>query len=441
MGGIISVVEPGSPAAAAGVQAGDHLLTVNGRPLADLIDYYFAAAEQQLTLSLRRAGCQELTLKLEKESGADIGLSFTSEVFDGIRRCRNKCLFCFVDQLQPQPRESLLIKDDDYRMSFLEGNFISGVNLNEADFQRIQELRLSPLYISVHATDAALRGRLLGRKRSAPVLPLLTRLIDYGVTLHTQIVLVPGFNDGAALEQTVAELARLFPGVASIGLVPLGLTRFQQRPELRLGTAEEAAAVLERLLAWQKEFRKRYGTRLLFAADEFYIRANQPFPAARHYEEFAQLENGIGMAALFAEEWKGCLRRYRGGWPGQDYPKTALVTGQAGAAALAPLMPEIERLTAGAVTLLPLENRFYGPSVTVSGLLTGSCLAAALPRGVFARYIIPDCMLKHGSTLFLDDMSVEDLALALQTPFTVAQSNAKGLLAALTAGDARKNPF
>jgi len=433
MGGIISAVEPGSPADLAGIQAGDMLLAINGRQLTDMIDYYFAAAEQRLTLALLRAGGEELTLTLEQESGGDLGLAFTAEVFDGMRICRNKCIFCFVDQLQPQPRASLLIKDDDYRMSFLEGNFITGMDLSAADFARIKELRLSPLYISVHATQAALRGRLLGLNKPAPVLPLLQRLIECGVSVHTQIVLIPGLNDGAALERTVDELARLFPGVASIGVVPLGLTRYQKRPQLRLGTAEEAAALLAWLKKRQKEYYKRYGTRLVFAADEFYIRAGQPFPPARHYEEFAQLENGIGMAALLAAEWRRLARACGRGLRKRSGPKSALVTGLAGAAALKPLWPAIERLSRGALDILPVQNRFYGPGVTVSGLLTGSCLAAALPRGAYERYIIPDNMLKHGSALFLDDMTVDELENILQTPIMAAPGNAAGLWAAITA--------
>ena len=434
MGGIISSVKPGSPAERAGILAGDSLLALNGQPIWDLIDYYFGAAEEQLALTLSRSGSGEFSVSLCREGDADWGLVFTEEVFDGIRPCRNKCLFCFIDQLQPAPRASLLIKDDDYRMSFLEGNFITGTNMREEDFRRIRELRLSPLYISVHATEAALRGRLLGLGKPAPVLPLLKRLIECGASLHTQIVLTPGLNDGAALKATVADLAGLFPGVASIGIVPLGLTRFQSDPQLRLGTAEEAAALLEELAVWQKEYRGLYGTRLVFAADEFYIRAGLPFPPARRYEDFAQLENGIGQAALFAKEWERRMRRYRDAAPPETYPKTAVVTGRAGAAVLAPLWLDIEHLTAGAADLLPVENSFYGPGVTVSGLLTGSCLAAALPRGVYARYIIPDCMLKHGSTLFLDDMTVEELARFLQTPVVAAPSNAAGLFAAIRSG-------
>ena len=433
MSGIISAVKPGSPAEAAGIRAGDSLLTINGREIRDLIDYYFGADAKCLTLTCQKANGGEYSLTLAKEAEADLGLAFTAEVFDGIRPCRNKCLFCFIDQLQPTPRKSLLLKDDDYRLSFLEGNFITGTNMREEDFLRIKELRLSPLYISVHATEEELRGRLLGLNKPAPILPLLRRLIEYGVRIHTQIVLTPGLNDGAALEQTIEELARLFPGVASIGIVPLGLTRYQRSSQLRLTTPQEAAALLEKLTVWQKQFNKLYGTRLAFAADEFYIRAGRPFPPAHHYGEFEQLENGIGMASLLAKEWQRRIRRLQPAAPPKAYPKSGVITGLAGATALKPLWPDIELLTNGATTLLPVKNSFYGPSVTVSGLLTGACLIAALPRGIYERYIIPECMLKHNSDLFLDDLTLKDVELKLQTPLIVAPSNAAGLLTALTA--------
>lgn len=434
MAGIISAVEPGSIAAEKLFLApGDVLLAINGREITDMIDYNFAACEEELTLTVQKPGGDVLQVEFEHDGWEDIGLVFESEVFDGIRPCRNHCLFCFIDQLQPAPRASLLIKDDDYRMSFLEGNYITGTNLREEDFARIAAMRLSPLYISVQATEPQLRGYLLGLPKPAPVLPLLKRLIDCGVAVHTQIVLCPGINDGAALAQTISDLAALAPGVASIAVVPVGLTRFQRNQELRQFTAEEAAQLLDWLAPLQKSFLKQYGTRLVFAADELYLRANRAFPSAAHYEEFGQLENGIGMAALFAKEWRRYGRRLtKHGLP--DLAKggnTALVTGASGAAALAPAMPDIKAASGGMVELIPVENDFYGPSVTVTGLLTGSCLINALPRGIFDRYIIPDVMLKHGSEIFLDDMTVEQVAETLQTPVTVATSNAEGLYKAL----------
>ena len=428
----ISAVIAGGIAEALHLTPQDTIVDINGRELTDLIDYNFAVAEEELMLTVLKANGELLQIEVEKDAWEDLGLVFNAEVFDGIRSCRNHCLFCFIDQLQPAPRASLLIKDDDYRMSFLEGNYITGANLREEDFARIAALGLSPLYVSVHATDAGLRGHMLGRPDPAPVLPLLKRLIDFGTSVHTQIVLCPGINDGAALAQTIDDLAALAPGVASIAVVPVGLTRFQRNRQLRLFSAEEAVELLYWLEPRQKEFKKRLGTRLVFAADEYYIRAGRPFPGAAHYEDFCQLENGVGLAALFAAEWRKCRRRKRLAWPQAAlYPKTGVVTGLSGAVTLASIMPDIAAISGGRAELLPVENSLYGPSVTVTGLLTGTCLLKALPRGHYQRYIIPGHMLKHGGDLFLDDMTVGELEHLLQTPLIVAENNAAGLYKAL----------
>lgn len=433
MAGKISAIIPGSIAESKHLHPGDYLLEINGRQLNDLIDYNYTAYEDELTLLLRRADGTEQKIKLRKDAGEDLGLVFEAEVFDGIRSCRNRCLFCFIDQLHEKPRQSLLLKDDDYRMSFLEGNFITGTNLSATDIQRIVDLRLSPLYISVHCTNPGLRGHMLGLKKPAPILPLLQELTTSGVSVHTQIVLCPGINDGAVLEQTIAELAALHPGVESIAIVPVGLTRFQRRRSLRFFTQEEAAALLDWLKPLQTQFLQQYGTRFVFAADEIYIRAGRDFPKPGHYEEFVQLENGVGLAALFSQEWRFCRRRLaRYGLPPQTLVgKTGLVTGISGAAVLAVAMPDIEAASQGRVELLPIENSFFGPTITVTGLLTGSCLIKVLPVGQYSRYIIPNNMLKHGSRLFLDDMTVDEVAEILQTAIIVAENNAKGLYEAL----------
>jgi len=434
MAAIISAIVAGSIAGELCLAPSDTIVSINGRELSDLIDYNYAAAEEELTLTVCKANGELLHIEVEKDAWEDLGLVFAAEVFDGIRSCSNHCLFCFIDQLQPAPRASLLIKDDDYRMSFLEGNYITGVNLREEDFSRIVALGLSPLYVSVHATDADLRGRLLGRPGPAPALPMLKRLTDNGISVHTQIVLCPGINDGAALAQTIDDLAALAPGVASIAVVPVGLTRFQRHRQLRLFTASEAAALLDWLKPRQQDFRRRYATRLVFAADEFYIQAGRDFPAAAHYEDFCQLENGVGLAALFADQWRKYRRRQRlHPALAASYAKTGVVTGISGAAALAALISDIRAISGGRAELIPVENSFYGPSVTVTGLLTGSCLLQALPRGHYDRYIIPSHMLKHGSELFLDDMTVSELERELQTPMIIAENNAAGLYQALRA--------
>lgn len=429
MAGLIGAVLAHSIAEELELSAGDSVLAVNGQPVEDLIDYDFlCAGETELTLLVAKADGETWEIELEKEPDEDLGLVFTASVFDRIRPCRNHCLFCFIDQLQPQPRPSLLVKDDDYRMSFLEGNFITGTNLREQDFERIERLRLSPLYVSVHTTDEALRTRMLGCHKAVPALPLLRRLIACGAKLHTQIVLCPDINDGVYLERTLADLAALFPAVASIAVVPLGLTRYQTNPQLRLYTPQEARQLLAWLAERQAEFRSRFGTSLVFAADELYVKAGLPFPQAGHYENFDQIENGVGMAAHFLQGWQ----KLRPQLPrGLSLPRTALVTGVNGYAVMQELMADLRAAAGPAVELLRLENRFYGPPTTATGLLTGTCLLAGLPVGQYDRYLIPDNMLKFGEELFLDDLTVTQVAERLKTPITVVENNAAGLFTAL----------
>lgn len=438
MAGVISAVAPRSIAAELDLAPGDKLLCVNGQPVQDIIDYDFLLADEEaLTLLIEKTNGETWELEIEKEAEEELGISFAANVFDGIRPCRNHCIFCFIDQLQPAPRRSLLLKDDDYRMSFLEGNFITGTNLREADLARIAALRLTPLYVSVHSTDEDVRALMLGCKKPAPILPLLRRLIDTGAQIHTQIVLCPEINDGALLQQTVADLAALYPGVASIAVVPVGLTRFQPNPRLRLYSRQEAADLLDTVTAWQRDFQARYGTSLVFAADELYVKAARPFPPAAHYENFDQIENGVGLASRFLAEWQEC----RSSLPAPtQLPKTGIVTGVTGWAVLQELEADLQRLSQGQVEIIRVENSFYGPLTTATGLLTGSCLQEALPRGVYSRLLIPTTMLKFDEAIFLDDCTLPELEQALQTPVQAVPPQAAALLQALFSNTAANSP-
>ena len=432
MAGIISWVDPHGLAAELGLEPQDKLVAINGQHLEDIIDYNYAMADDSLLLLVEKADGSRLEFLVEdKPPEEDLGLAFTANVFDGIRSCRNRCLFCFIDQLQPKPRASLLLKDDDYRMSFLAGNYITGSNLQAADLARITALRLSPLYVSVHTTDDCLRRRMLGNPQAAPILPLLKQLIVGGARLHTQIVLCPGINDGAQLAKTVADLAELYPGVASIAVVPVGLTRWQKNAELRLFTPAEAC----NLVAWveqeqQKIQTKLAETKLLFAADEFYLKAGLSFPNADFYEDFQQLENGVGLAALFLADWQ-TVREFGELPTTYNGTKTAIITGRSGAPILQYLEPDLQRIGQGGIKIVPVKNSFYGPTVTVTGLLTGSCIKQAIKPGQYQKLIISGCMLKFDDDIFLDDLRVAELAQALETEIVVAENSAWGLSEAL----------
>ncbi|MGB5932089.1 MAG: DUF512 domain-containing protein, partial [Anaerolineae bacterium] len=298
-GGVVSSGRRGSPAEKVGLLPGDELLSVNGHRLRDVIDYRFYSAEEELQFVIRRGG-EVFTRRLRRGYGEDLGLDFQEVVFDGLRRCGNRCSFCFVDQLPPGMRSSLYIKDDDYRYSFLWGNFITLSNWSEEDWERVGEQGLSPLYVSVHATDLGLRRKIFGNPRLPDIREQLHRLGHLGIQVHAQVVVVPGLND-LHLERTVSDLVGFFPTVGSIGVVPVGLTRYH-RAGLRGVTPREAKALVKQVSLWSGEFRVRYGCSLVYLADEFYLLAGLHPPPAEEYDDFPQLENGIGLVRRLLDE-------------------------------------------------------------------------------------------------------------------------------------------
>lgn len=404
----IKAVVPESPGSQAGLLPGDRLVAIGGRPVRDIIDYYFWLAVAEPVLTVKRDEA-EFTVRLE-EDVHDLGLSFTTP-FGRVRRCANHCLFCFVDQQPPGLRPSLRFKDDDYRLSFWEGNFITLTNCTPRDLTRIIEQRLSPLYVSVHTTNPELRARMMGNPQAAKINAQLRELAAGGITLHTQIVLCPGLNDGEELDRTVCDLAALFPAVRSVAIVPVGLTRYREGLyPLRPVTRAEAVAVLAKVTAWQQEFHRRYGSRLVFASDEFYLLAGKEIPAAKEYEGFPQLENGVGLVRQFLDAWKRVERRL----PARSAPCRALLL--TGTMAVPILQSVVDRLNAVEgldVTLLPVKNVFFGDTVTVAGLLTGQDICAAC-AGAFQAgkrpdlIIIPAAALKERK-LFLDGMTIAEV--------------------------------
>lgn len=436
MAGLISGVVEGSIGEELGIEAGDKLLSINDCQVEDIIDYRFWSADEELELKVEKFDGRVEIIDLEKDSDEDLGIIFSANVFDGIRHCQNHCLFCFVDQLPPHPRKTLLLKDDDYRMSFLEGNYITGTNLSPKEIERIERLRISPLYISVHATNPELRSRLLGHPQAGQIMPLLRRLSEAKIDIHTQIVLCPGLNDGKELERTIEDLVSLYPQVCSCAIVPVGLTKYQKNKELRLLSPKEAGALIDYIGKKQEYFRKTLGTSFVFFADEIYLNAGLSFPDAEHYEDFCQLENGVGMAALFLQDWRGLVCDL----PPKVAPREfAIITGKSGEQVLKHIMSDLERVEGLQVKLIGVANVFFGESVTVTGLVTGVCLLEALgEKGKeveeFAAYkhlLLPSCMLKFGEELFLDSMSVSQLEKILGRKITIVEPDAQGLFDAL----------
>ena len=301
---IIESIKQGSIADELGLEPGDELLTINGEKPQDLIDYRFMCADDQLEIEVQKKNDEVWSCEIEKEYDEDLGLGFTSDTFGGIRNCANKCLFCFVDQMPANLRDSLYVKDDDYRMSFLHGNFVTLTNLSEKDLTRIITMRLSPLYISVHTTNPELRVKMLGNKQAGKIMEQLTALAENGIEMHTQIVLCPEVNDGNELERSISDLTGLWPQVKSVAVVPVGLTRYRNDLfMLRKFTAAEAGRLINMVDEFQKKFTRKYGTPLVYLADEFYVMAQKDFPSDDSYGEYPQLENGVGLVRLFYDSF------------------------------------------------------------------------------------------------------------------------------------------
>ncbi len=402
MPGVITYVQPGGTGDEIGLRPGDAIVAVDGRPVLDELDYRFAMAADEALVLVRSADGREWEVELEEKDYDDaLGVAFESPVFDGVRECANRCVFCFVDQMPSDGRATSLIHDDDYRLSFLAGNFITLTNLTEEDLERVISQRMSPLYASIHATDQEARRRLFRSKAADRALPTLARLVEAGVEVHTQIVLTPGYNDGAVLERTVRDLADLHPGVASIGIVPVGLTRHREGlTDLRCVTPDEARAVLASVARWQAGFLDALDTRLCFAADEFYILAEAEFPPPEAYEDMPQYENGIGMWASLREELRESLPEVR------PAGKATIATGTS----LAPLLArEIADAGLGeSVVVRPVENRYLGPTVTVAGLLAGRDILRAVTPASDGLLVLPAAAL-NDDELFIDSTPLSAL--------------------------------
>jgi putative radical SAM enzyme (TIGR03279 family) len=456
----VLAVAPGSPADRAGVCAGDEVVTLNGEALRDVIRYQLQADEPDVELELSRGGDAQ-AVSIEKAPGEPLGLELQSAVFDRVRTCDNHCPFCFIHQLPKGMRRSLYLKDDDYRLSFLYGNFTTLTRFTEADLERVVTEGLSPLYVSIHATDPTLRARLLRNRRGATSLRWLAALLDAGVEVHGQVVVCPGVNDGSALDDTLLGVLDRFPRLATVGVVPLGVSDHSHEPDMRVHERDEAIAVVDTIERWQARYQHALGRRLVFAADEYYLMAQRPFPREEAYDGFPQHENGVGMVRTFEREVHDALhgRKVRptgtrsgffawvDGAPADGYraPRVGgaalpvpidserapsrpvtIVTGEYGARVLTPLLDALQHVAAGRVRLLPVANRFFGGNIAVTGLLTGSDVAGALaaePAG--ERYLLPDVVLSRG--VFLDGMDVE----ALPRDVEVVPTDGAALVAAL----------
>ncbi|MGI6493052.1 MAG: DUF512 domain-containing protein [Pelotomaculum sp.] len=420
LGLTIERVLPGSIAAEMELKPGDRLIAINGSAVKDLIDFRFLATEEYLNIEIHTAGGEEWVLEVEKDYDEDLGIEFVDGGLGSTTRCSNHCVFCFVDQMPSGLRKSLYIKDDDYRLSFWSGNFITLTNAGEEELTRIVQQRLSPLYISVHTTNPELRTVMLGHKRAGLIMEQLKFLAKAGIELHTQVVLCPGLNDGKELENTVGDLSSLWPSVSSLAVVPVGLTQYRDTCyPLRSVTPDEARQVVSWVRLKQEEYLAKLGEPFIFVSDEFYLLAGEQVPLVERYAGFPQLENGVGLVRLFLQEWEETQQHL----PEVIRPlKVTIATGKLGAMVLQPLVARLNKIKGLQVSVQAIENHFFGHQVTVTGLVVGQDLCNQLdPQEIGNFLILPDVMLKQDEDLFLDDLTLDALASHLKTRIAVVK--------------------
>ncbi len=424
MKGLISAVRRNTIAEELGIKPGEKLIAVNGTSPTDIIELSYLVAEEKIDLSIESQDGELRHVIVEKQPDEDLGIEFDSAVFDGVRYCHNKCVFCFVDQMIPGMRNTLYDRDDDFRLSFLYGNFLTLTNMKECDYERIIKTHMSPLYVSIHATDSDVRRNMMKNKNAGNILDDLQRLIDNGITIHTQVVLCPGFNDGEILEKTFKDLVALAPMVETMAVVPVGLTKNREGlPEVRLFTSIECQNIILQVEKWQNECREKFGKSFIYLGDEFYINAGINLPAAERYDGFPQIENGIGLSRNFLDEWENSSVAPAG----CDRIENALVpVGESAYKLLKPLFDDYNNKYKTGHTLVAVTNHFFGKTINVTGLLTASDILSAVSGFAdFNRIILPQVVLNK-DLLFLDDISLADFKKLYKGKVECAQ-NAKEL--------------
>ena len=400
---MISKIEIGSLAQELDLKAGDKILEVNGQKPLDIIDLSFFMAEEEIELLIEHADGERELIEFEKDVDEELGAEFESAVFDGIRRCKNHCVFCFVDMIAPNMRRTLSIKDDDYRLSFLFGNFITLTNLTAKDFRRIKKYHLSPLFVSIHAMNPDLRAKILRTPLGAKILTQLDELEKAGVEYHTQVVLCKDLNDGAELDFTISEILKRRPHALSLAIVPVGVTRHRRdKFPLKQFDKKSAAKVIAQVEAFQKKIRAESGKTFVYLGDEFYLMAGKNLPPAEFYDDFPQIENGIGMTRNFVEEFLS-IRNEELGIRNENFV-VDVISGTSFAKVLKELVADNPN-----VRIVPVVNKFFGERVNVSGLLTGGDIIEALRGGQRDLILIPATALKAGEEIFLDDVTLDDL--------------------------------
>ena len=441
----ITKVLPDSIAEEIGFESGDAILSINGTSPRDLIDYRYLCADEYLELEVIDTTGKIHQVEIEKDYDADLGLEFETALFDGLIQCNNRCPFCFIDQQPPGKRASLYFKDDDYRLSFLYGSYLTLTNLSEKEWHRIEQMRLSPLYVSVHATEPHIRTRLLKNSRAGQIMSQLQWFQQTRLQIHAQVVVCPGINDGQHLERTLLDLASFhtgdIPAVASVAVVPVGLTRFRPSEDELIPVSQgKAIEVITQVQQMQTQFQQQFGSNVAWLADEWFLIARQELPPESHYEDYPQIGNGVGSIRLFIKEFQTVASQMLPTAIGKPQRLTWVV-GNAVEQAFQPLVQQLNSVTGLEVNLMALRSEYWGQEITVTGLLTGQDLLAGLcNRDLGDAILLPSLMLKHDDTRFLDDMTVEEVSDKLQTRI-IPVTSVKDLIHQCTSSLSNKKPM
>ena len=429
-GHVIKSVDPGSIGDELGLEPGDELLTIDGHQLEDIFDYEYYIRSESMEVLIRKADGEEWELDIENNY-EDLGLTFENGLMSDYRSCRSKCIFCFIDQMPEGMRDTLYFKDDDSRLSFLQGNYITLTNMSKKDIDRIIEFKLAPINISVHTTNPKLRCKMLNNRFAGDALKHIDRLFKAGTPMNGQIVMCRNINDGKELERTIQDLSKYIPCMESVSVVPVGLSKFREGLyPLEPITREDAIHTIDLVERWQKKLYDRYGTHFIHASDEFYILAGRPLPETERYDGFAQLENGVGMIRLMTAEVEETLGKLEGD---DREEELSIATGCLAYEYLKGFLEQIrEKFPGRTVRLYPIVNRFFGEQITVAGLITGRDLMEQLKgKPLGSRLLLPSCMFRSGEEVFLDDVTRQEVKTALQVPVNIVKSSGQDFVNAV----------
>lgn len=425
---IIKDIVPGSIAEEMEIEPGDYLVSINDEEIKDILDYKFQIFDEYIILVIEKKNGEEWDLEIEKEANEDLGIIFPEQLIEKPRSCANKCIFCFMDQLPDKVRNTLVFKDDDFRLSFITGNYVTLTNSGYKDLDRIIRYHLSPINISVHATDPEVRSMMLNNKTAYKVMEYIKYLTEHDIKINAQIVLCPNINDGKVLDKTIKELSEYAPNLQCIAIVPVGLTKYREGLyPLTVFDKEGASRTIDQINGWQAKFREKYGFNLVYLADEFYVKAEREIPEFKDYDDFPQLGDGIGMLAYFKKNFDSYLKRFK---PKKVNKVVSIASGKIVYNFMRARMDELEKKFEGLkINLYPIENTFFGPEITVTGLITGGDLITQLKDKELGEYLIL-CgdMLKDDADIFLDDVTLDEVKEKLNIEIKVNNDGGIGII-------------